>query len=46
MNPREGDSKTAMPDLDLDRQTAQDVAAYFYASSQQLSVALQPIAPN
>jgi cytochrome c len=34
MNPREVDPKTAMPDLDLDRQTAQDIAAYLYSSSQ------------
>jgi cytochrome c1 len=34
MDPREVDPKTAMPDLDLDRQTAQDIAAYLYASSQ------------
>jgi cytochrome c2 len=33
MNPREVDSKTAMPDLGLDRQTAQDIAAYLYAES-------------
>jgi cytochrome c2 len=35
MKPREVDSKTAMPDLGLDRQTAQDIAAYLYAASSQ-----------
>jgi hypothetical protein len=33
MNPRAIDPKTAMPDLGLDRQTAQDIAGYLYAAS-------------
>jgi len=34
MNPREVDAKTAMPDLGIRRQAAQDIAAYLYESSK------------